>query len=35
MKKINCKKCDGVVKVEKNVSKVTCSYCCATNGYSK
>ena len=34
MKKLNCKKCDDVVKVEKNVCKVTCSKCCATLGVS-
>ena len=32
MKKINCSKCDDVVTVEKDVAKVTCSYCCATIG---
>ena len=32
MKKLNCKKCDTTVKVEKDVSKVTCSRCCATMG---
>ena len=34
MKKIKCKNvdCDNVVKVEKNIVKVTCSNCCATLG---
>jgi len=32
MKNINCKKCDDVVRVEKDVSKVTCGRCCATMG---
>ena len=35
MKKINCSKCDDVVTVEKDVAKVTCSYCCATMGVKK
>ena len=35
MKNINCKKCDKVVKVEKDVGKITCNYCCATLGYKK
>ena len=35
MKNINCKKCDEVVKVEKDVGKITCNYCCATLGYKK
>ena len=32
MKNINCKKCDDVVTVEKDVGKVTCSKCCAMIG---
>ena len=35
MKNLNCKKCDEPVKVEKNVGKITCSYCCATLGLKK
>ena len=35
MKNINCSKCDKKVRVEKDVSKVTCGYCCATLGMKK
>ena len=35
MKDLNCSKCDDVVEVEKDVAKVTCSYCCATMGLKK
>ena len=35
MKNLNCKKCDNTVRVEKEVSKVTCSKCCATLGMKK
>tara|TARA_B100000519_G_C13803588_1_gene232344 strand:+ start:38 stop:172 length:135 start_codon:yes stop_codon:yes gene_type:complete len=35
MKTINCKKCDDTERVEKEVSKVTCSKCCATLGMKK
>ena len=32
MKDLSCSSCDEVVEVEKEVGKVTCSYCCATMG---
>ena len=32
MKDLNCSGCDKVVEVEKEVGKITCSYCCATMG---
>lgn len=32
MKTINCKRCDNVTEVEKEVSKVTCSDCCVLIG---
>ena len=35
MKDLKCKNCDDVVKVEKDVGKVTCSMCCATLGMKK
>ncbi len=35
MKNINCKKCNDVVEVEKDVGKVTCNMCCATLGMKK
>ena len=35
MKNLNWKKCDDVVRVEKDVGKVTCSMCCATLGLKK
>ena len=32
MNELNCKNCETPVECEEGVTKVTCSYCCATMG---